>query len=114
MPIIKETFSQRLLKIRKVRGLSQYDLADMTGISQRMIVHYEKHAKNPPSRSIIKLAKALNVTIDELVGHSPTKIKEEFSNKKVINKMKILEQLPHEDQNTVINLIDNLNKRNSK
>jgi len=60
-------FSNNLKRIRKERGLSQYDLADITGISQRMIGHYETHAVEPPLEKIKIIADALNVKISDLI-----------------------------------------------
>ena len=62
-------FSKNLKRLRKERGLSQYDLADMTGISQRMIGHYETHAVEPPLEKIKIIADALNVKISVLIDN---------------------------------------------
>ena len=62
-------FSKNLKRLRKERGLSQYDLADMTGISQRMIGHYETHAVEPPLEKIKIIADALNVKISDLIDN---------------------------------------------
>ena len=61
------TFSKNLKRIRKKSGLSQYDLADMTGISQRMIGHYETHVIEPSLSKIEIIAKALKVKIPDLL-----------------------------------------------
>jgi transcriptional regulator with XRE-family HTH domain len=61
------TFSRNLRRLRKKRGLTQYDLADMTGISRRMIGHYETHAVQPPIENLEIIAKALKVKTAELL-----------------------------------------------
>ena len=68
MTINNKTFSENLIKIRKQKGLSQKDLAKLTGISPRMIAHYEKHVSYPPLEKIDTLAKALKVDISNLIG----------------------------------------------
>jgi transcriptional regulator with XRE-family HTH domain len=110
MPI-KDTFAQRLIKIRKARGLSQYELADISAISQRMIAHYETKSINPPAKAIIKLAKALNVTADELIGSIPTKEKAIFKNRQLLKKIQVLDSLPLSEQKTIINLIDSISAK---
>jgi ribosome-binding protein aMBF1 (putative translation factor) len=43
------SFGQRLASVRKARGLSQRDLATLTGISNRMIAYYEAQSDRPPA-----------------------------------------------------------------
>jgi len=71
MPLSTKTISENLARIRKNKGLSQRDLANATGISQRMIAHYENHITNPSIEKLNDLSKALQVdTLDLLgVGH---------------------------------------------
>lgn len=109
----KEGFPQRLARIRKAKGLSQYDLADLTGISHRMIVHYEKHAKKLAPDALICLAKVLNVTVDELMGYKALKDKKELD-RHVVRKARMLEELPAKDQKSVMRMIDTLHAATRK
>lgn len=61
-------FSRNLKLLRKKKGLSQYDLADLTGFSQRMIAHYETHAIQPSLDKIEAIAKALGVKPADLLA----------------------------------------------
>jgi transcriptional regulator with XRE-family HTH domain len=61
-------FSRNLKLLRKKKGLSQYDLADLTGFSQRMIAHYETHAIQPSLDKIEAIAKALGVKPADLLS----------------------------------------------
>lgn len=63
-----QPFGQRLAALRRAAGLTQQQLADKTGISRRMIAHYETQPSNPPSAVILKLARAVAATTDELLG----------------------------------------------
>lgn len=54
-------------RFRKVRGLSQHDLADLTGISARMIGYYEVQASMPPVDKIEKITQALQVKASALI-----------------------------------------------
>jgi transcriptional regulator with XRE-family HTH domain len=109
----QESFPQRLVKIRKDRGLSQYDLADLTGISQRMIVHYEKHSKKIDAGVLVKLAKALKVSVDELMGYKAVKNKETLD-RNVVRKARMLEELPTEAKKSVLRMIDTLHAATRK
>ena len=57
-------FGEQLRKCRQARGLTQAELAQKCAVSQRMIRHYESHAKFPPIDLLPKVAKALRVSIE--------------------------------------------------
>jgi len=110
MEINNKTFSLNLIKIRKKKGLSQKDLAEISGISPRMIAHYEKHVTYPPIEKIYIIAKALNVDISEILGISNTK--EEFSQNdfdiRSLKKFKKILLLNPHDRSSVYKYIDSL------
>jgi hypothetical protein len=57
----------------------------------------------------LTLAKTLKVSIDELMGYKAFTGKEEiFQSRKVLRKMKLLDQLTEKDKKTVFGLIDAL------
>lgn len=62
------TLGERVRTRRKQLGYSQHELADMSGVLQNQISRYEADANMPTSDVIVKLAKALNVTSDWLLG----------------------------------------------
>src|SRR3990172_1773146 len=66
-------FGERLIRLRKARGLTQVQLADAMGSTQRAISYYENHASYPPAPALVALAKALRVTTDEILGLKPPK-----------------------------------------
>ena len=68
------SFGERLQAIRKARGLTQVQLAEAAGTTQRAISCYETEAGYPPSPAVIDLAKALRVTTDELLGVKAAKV----------------------------------------
>ena len=57
----------RLAELRKAAGLSQYDLARKVGVPQPNIAFWELSAKPPRSDVLPKLARALGVTLDDLI-----------------------------------------------
>jgi transcriptional regulator with XRE-family HTH domain len=55
--------------LRKQKGWSQEKLAQEAGISYNTLIKVERNGiKNPKIETVIKLADALNVSLDELVG----------------------------------------------
>ena len=59
--------TNNLRTIRTMRDMTQARLAEITGISRINIIRYENHEINPGLESFVKIARALNVTVDDLV-----------------------------------------------
>lgn len=64
---MRNAFSYRLSSMRLERGLSQFALGNLAGISQRTIYDYEKGTRYPTLRSLIGLRRALDCTWEELL-----------------------------------------------
>lgn len=63
-------FRSRLRKSRELRGLSQAELAERTGLLQSAISHYETGTRRPSFTNLRRIAEALEVTTDYLVGRT--------------------------------------------
>ncbi len=61
-------FGARLREWRSRRALSQRELAALAGIQQVTVTRLETGSQHPRPRTIRKLAKALDITIEELQG----------------------------------------------
>lgn len=59
---IEECFSNNLIKFRRENGLTQSELADVSGISFKYIYKLETGDANPSIRIVDILAKSLGVT----------------------------------------------------
>lgn len=60
---------KNLIKIRKDKDWSQEKLASEANISYNTLIKIEKNRiKNPKIETVIKLANALSVNIDDLIG----------------------------------------------
>lgn len=57
-----------LAAIRKNKKMSQYRLSKESGLSQPYIRDIESGAKSPTLRTLEKLAKALGITVNELIS----------------------------------------------
>lgn len=64
----KETFGQRLKRMRKAKGLTQTELAKKMGVSHVSISMYENDIEHPKVVSLEWLCQALGVTATELLG----------------------------------------------
>jgi transcriptional regulator with XRE-family HTH domain len=60
--------AMRIRSLRKSRGLTQVDLAQKLGTSQKVICDYEKGHAKPSSTRLPALATILGTTVDNLLG----------------------------------------------
>jgi transcriptional regulator with XRE-family HTH domain len=61
-------FPVRLLRARRVREMTQRQLADKAGLPHGSISHFESGLRKPSFDNLIKLADALGMTTDYLLG----------------------------------------------
>lgn len=61
-------FSERLKRLRKEKKLTQKELAEQIGISQKSYSHWETGKNEPSLENLIKLVDLLEVSIDWLFG----------------------------------------------
>jgi len=101
-------FGGRLSTFRKTRGLTQEQLGDKIGVSQRVIAYYEGQSQHIPANLLIPVAKTLRVSVDELLGLKPSKDTFSSKNARLWGKLRIIENLPPKDQKAVINYIEAL------
>jgi transcriptional regulator with XRE-family HTH domain len=59
---------RRLADLRKQRGMSQAELARKLGVPQQYVSAYERGRLRMYARHIIKVARALQISADDLLG----------------------------------------------
>lgn len=60
---------------RENEGLSQRQVAELCGLDPSTISFFETNKRTPVVRNILKLAEALNVTTDEILGRRDISIR---------------------------------------
>lgn len=65
-----QSFSNRLIALRKERGLTQAELAKLTHVQRSTLSGYETEGKEPNFETLCTLAEYFNVTTDYLLGIS--------------------------------------------
>ena len=63
-------FGDRLRKVREIRGVTQEQLAEMADIARTMIGRYETTDQLPALDTLVRLADALGVSTDYLLGRT--------------------------------------------
>lgn len=54
---------------RETAGLNQTELASLIGISSKTIARYETGLREPRSSDLLRIAKVLGCTTDDLIGN---------------------------------------------
>jgi len=102
----QETFGERLVRLRHATGYSQRDLAQEIGTSNRMLVHYEKHAGQPTAHLLPLLANALGVSTDQLLGVEEVKTNNRIRDTKLWRRFSQMEKLPPTRRKPIMQVID--------
>jgi len=71
------SFSDRLKGQRKSKGLTQKQIADLLGITERGYQNYEIDKSTPNYEMLLKLADYFEVSLDYLTGRSNTPTRQE-------------------------------------
>lgn len=82
---------ERMISLRKQKGISQQELGDAIGVSQSSINRYEHDEKCPDVRILTRCADFFNVSLDYLAGR--TDITTNLSMRGQLNEDKIFKML---------------------
>ena len=123
-------FGDRLRKLREQAGLTQAELGQVIGTSDRVVGYYESNDRFPKKpETLQKLSEVFNVSVDFLLGNDGTFIQgsvQQFGYtggkqaKEVLNDVQTLfagGQLPEDDQEEFFRLITEMYfeaKKNNK
>ncbi len=66
----RKAFGRRLTSIRQRQGVTQVSLAHSCKLKPSAVSHFESGRRMPSPVNLVKLADALGVTTDELLGRS--------------------------------------------
>ena len=111
-----ESLGDRIKRFRLAKGITQTDLGALVGVTQRVITYYEVEGSPGPDM-IVKLADALGITTDELLGRkapSARKLDTTTKHLRLLRQFKRIEQLHPEDRRMVLKMIDTLAERTGK
>ncbi len=111
-------FGERLLRLRRDRGLTQGQLAELVDSSQRAISSYETVLDFPPTQVVVELARALGVSTDELLGLRAPKSRQALPDdpeaRRFWKKFQLVLSLPEKDRRAVIRLVNSLVSSNTR
>ena len=65
-----EIFAERLLELRKEKGISQAMLAKYLQVSYAVICYWETNRSEPTAPNLVKIADYFDVSVDYLLGRN--------------------------------------------
>lgn len=98
--------AQRLIELRQSAGLTQVQLAEQIGVHYSNIGFWELSGTPPRGEVLPKMAHALGVTVDELLGVAPAKTKKPAAKGRLQMVFEQVAKLPRRQQQKVIEMAE--------
>lgn len=95
-----------IIQLRKAKDISMDDLAITVGTSGAIIERYERGEISPSVEVAAKIAKALEVSLDYLVGNTSVLVKD----KKILYRLELLDKIADSDRDTILRVVDSFLK----
>lgn len=108
----QEPIGERIARFRKQKGLTQAELAQRIGIQRTLITDYEIGRLRLNADMIIRLAIALNISSDAILGLAEHK-HTQTPDLKLTRRFKDIQKLPPSQKRSLLNTIDAYLKANS-
>jgi transcriptional regulator with XRE-family HTH domain len=103
---VGKSFGERLANLRHAAGYSQRDFAADVGISQRMVVYYEKECERIPIQLLPLFVKALGVSADQLLGLEKEKSNGKHRDNRLLRRFSQVEKLPAQLRKQIVQILD--------
>lgn len=97
------TFGERLTQVRKRKKLSQADVGKKIGINGDAYGRYERNEVRPTIEMAVKIAKALEVSLDFLTGNSDIEL-----DKATLDRVQEVTKLPEKEKDYIFVTLDAL------
>ena len=102
-----ETAGQRVARLRRERGITQEELAEMLGVTQPVVSDYERDEIRLHGELLLQLAQILHASVDEILGRETRKRQDAtVKNRRLARRLQQIEKLPKRDQQAILRTID--------
>jgi transcriptional regulator with XRE-family HTH domain len=91
------SFDKRLSELRKAKKISQEELAKQVGVHTNVMGRYERDEVKPSIDIAMKLAEALEVSLDFLVGKADLQL-----DKDILAQIQTIQRLPEQDREHIL------------
>lgn len=105
-----ETIAERVARMRREKGLTQVEMAELLGVSQSVVSDYERGALRLHGELIAKVAEMLGISADEILGLAAKPgartAQSAATNRRLLRRLQQIESLPKRDQDALLRTID--------
>lgn len=102
-----ETVGQRIARLRKEKGITQKELAEMLKVTQSVVSDYENGELRVHGELLIKLAEILGTSANEILGLEKNgKTETAVKNRRLYRRLQAIDKLPKRDQEALLRTID--------
>ena len=100
---------RRIAEARKAANITQVQLAEVLGIAQQTMAHYEGGVARIPVDSLRKVARTLAMSLEELVGDAaPKRAAKRGPAPHIQRQLEQLHMLPKNKQQAVMQVLDSM------
>jgi len=99
---------EKIRKLRKEKGFSQQQLADMLDIHLSHINRLENGHAQPSIEVLKKLINIFEVSADYLLDNNSDSFEIKIGNKNLADKIRLIDKLEEKDQQALIQVIDSM------
>jgi transcriptional regulator with XRE-family HTH domain len=92
----------KIAQLRKTKDITRDELGKAVGTSGAIIGRYERNDITPSVEVAAKIADALDVSLDYLVGNTTILVKD----KKMLYRLELLDKISDEDRNAILRVVD--------
>lgn len=102
----RTAFGNRIHQAREAKGISQKQLADKIGVSQRVLSWWEREPVALKTEQLSALAQALQVSADFLLGREATPPRAKGPKGRMLKLFEIASNLPRKQQEKVAAVLE--------
>ncbi len=102
----RTAFGERIQQAREVLGISQKQLADQLGVSQRVLSWWEREPVALKTEQLSALAEALKVSADFLLGREARPPKAKGPKGRMLKLFEVASNLPRKQQEKVAAVLE--------
>jgi transcriptional regulator with XRE-family HTH domain len=98
---------EQIYLLRRKKGLTQTELGETIGVSQKAITNYETGRREPGIDIIIKIAQTLNASVEQLIGTKITETGQE-TDRSLMRTFEKVRRMPKNKQKAFISFVNTL------
>jgi transcriptional regulator with XRE-family HTH domain len=97
---------ERLARLRKERGITQVEMAELLGASQGNVSDYERGEVRLHGELLVKLARILKVSADEILGLDASPPRRAPRDRRLLRRLQDVDRLSKRDREALLRTLD--------